>query len=104
MALLQGWGAEVSAVADVHAARAALMDHRFDVLLLDWQLANGETAQDLLADFESLGATDVPAIAFLTANRSEALISAASKWGAPILPKPVDPASLRDFLDDVAGA
>ncbi len=100
--LWEGWGGAVTPVADVAGAAQALSNSPFDIVLLDWQLAGKETAADILALLAEYPAP--PLVAFLTANRSEALVQAAAKWGAPILPKPVDPDLLRDLLDDVSAA
>ncbi len=100
-ALLQGWGAHVETASSVSQAKGALGATGFDIVLLDWQLSGGETAADILAWLADNPSP--PLVAFLTANRSQGLSDAAAKWGAPILPKPVDPDLLRDLLDDVCG-
>lgn len=101
-ALLTGWGAAVSVASSVGRVQEQLAAQQFDILLLDWQLSGDETAAAILALLADNPAP--PLVAFLTANRSPDLTEAAGKWGAPILPKPVDPDLLRDLLDDVSGA
>jgi len=83
---------EVSGVADLAGARAALAAHPFDAVLVDQELPDGR-GSDLLEDPSRPPSTDVVVV---TANASMHLaVDALRRGAADYLTKPLDPAVLQ---------
>ncbi len=72
-----------------------------DAIIIDYHLGDGLTGIDLYDRLSALWGRAVPTL-LVTADRSGGPAGQASERGIPLLPKPVDPARLRDFLDQVA--
>lgn len=93
---LEGWGAEVIEVASAEEALALLDDLGIlpDRFLIDYRLGEGMDGLELA---DRLVAAHGPlALRLITADRSEALASAARRHG--ILQKPIDSTLLSEFL------
>jgi PAS domain S-box-containing protein len=90
------WGAKTDAHSSVAAVRTAFTNGAPspDLLILDYQLDGDETGLDVLDFFRKERGADCPAIV-VTASRSPETDAAIAQRGVPILPKPVEPASLR---------
>lgn len=90
------WGAETDAYSGLAAVREAYANGAAlpDLLVLDYQLDDGQTGLEI-ADFlrDEKGAS-CPGIV-VTASRSEETDLAIASKGLAVLPKPVEPAALR---------
>jgi len=71
-----------------------------DAIILDYHLDEGSTGIDLYDRLSALWGRRVPAV-LVTADRSAGPAAEAASRGISLLAKPVDPGSLRDFLDGV---
>lgn len=100
VALLGGWGCEVVASGNYADAEALIAAGRIDVALVDYQLGRGSgdsgTGLDLIAALRARVPDAV--VALVTADSSAAVGQAATRLGAIVLRKPVDPADLRALL------
>src|SRR5690606_38443554 len=96
--LLGRWGKVVDTAPGLEAALLAVREHRPDVLLVDFHLAealDGLAVLDVLR--RELG-PDAPPGALVTADGSDQLTHRARAAGYPLLPKPVRPAVLRALI------
>jgi len=97
--LLGAWGLHVLSATGRPDALAALQATRPELLLLDYQLDDGLTGLDLLADLRrELGPT--PAV-LITADHSVAVAAAAREAGCFLLNKPLKPLALRSLLNQL---
>jgi len=69
-----------------------------DAILVDFQLADGETGFDVIESLSRMR-RDLPPVALVTANRSEGVRQSASERGVRLIHKPVTADALRDFLN-----
>lgn len=90
--LLGRWGVEVCAVQS--AAEALEQQGRWDVVLADYQLGEGQNGLDVIEALR--GRANV--FVLITASWSETLARKAASLGVEVIRKPVAPASLRSFL------
>jgi signal transduction histidine kinase len=98
--LLERWGYEVRAGRDMDQVGAWLRAEPTgpDILLLDYQLGQGETGFDVL-DLLTVHGHRPDGVAMLTAvTASGDLRRRAAERGVTVLRKPVDPAALRAFI------
>lgn len=89
-----GWASAISEAGDVAQARAALAEHRPDIMLLDIQLPGG-TGFDLL---EGLDPATAPVVVFVTAFDHYALRAFEAR-AVDYVTKPLDPGRFRAALD-----
>jgi CheY-like chemotaxis protein len=94
--LLERWGAIVAPAQSV----AEALDHAapWDVVIADYHLGSGPDGLDLYEVLPSAVAHKL----LLTADISDRVRERAAALGVTILPKPVNPASLRAFLTHAA--
>jgi signal transduction histidine kinase len=97
--LLRGWGCKVVAAAGLPEALDGLSAQRLapDVVLVDLHLGNGLDGFAVIAALRAAFGADLPA-ALISADRSDAVRSAAREQGIVPLPKPVRIAALRALL------
>jgi CheY-like chemotaxis protein len=96
--LLRSWGCNVVS-ADSVAALAALVERqrRPDLIISDLHLSNGETGIDAIAAMRKASHDTIPAF-LVSADTSADATREARSNGYHLLPKPVDPMSLRAIL------
>jgi signal transduction histidine kinase len=100
--LLGGWGAQISAVADVKEAASLIAGGlRFDVVLADYRLRDRKTGIDAIAEIAKLQ-TPPPISCLITGDTDTAVLAEARASGLPMLHKPVRPAQLRAVLNHLA--
>jgi len=99
---IEGWGAHVIHCENGEVAVELLEEIELvpDCLMLDYQLGDGMTGLDLCVYLRSQH-PGIPA-AMISANRSEELASDCAEIDVPLLPKPLDAARLRRFLEEAA--
>ncbi len=100
--LLQAWGCDCVAAPDGDTALALLArwPRLPDAILCDYRLAHGNGI-DLVARLRSALGADVPAL-IVTGDISAQRLVAIAHSRLPVMHKPVNPASLREWLDGVA--
>ncbi|MEM9305614.1 MAG: PAS domain-containing hybrid sensor histidine kinase/response regulator, partial [Pseudomonadota bacterium] len=101
LALLERWGCDARAAADVTGCHTAMADgFRPEVILLDFHLDHGWSGLDVL---DALGSKveRVPTV-LITADRSEELQAEAVRRGIRMLRKPLRPAKLRRLLTGIS--
>ncbi|MFC4843306.1 NahK/ErcS family hybrid sensor histidine kinase/response regulator [Bradyrhizobium sp. GCM10023182] len=96
-AVLGGWGHRVMVATDAAGAMAAAAASPPDVVLVDYHLDGERTGLDFLDDLRQTSGRGTCALV-VTADRSEAVRTAAKARGCEVLSKPVKPAALRRFL------
>jgi CheY-like chemotaxis protein len=96
--LLRSWGCSVVS-ADSVAALTALVDRQRlpDLIISDLHLSNGETGIDAIAAMRKASRDTIPAFLVSADTGADATQEARSN-GYHLLPKPVDPMSLRAIL------
>ncbi|MDA3859027.1 MAG: PAS-domain containing protein [Roseovarius sp.] len=96
--LLHGWGADVIDAPDLAAAMAQLddLDIRPDAMLVDYELDDGVTGPDVIAQITARHGT-VPA-RIITGHLSEKMRAHCRATGLEVMTKPLDPALLEQFL------
>jgi CheY-like chemotaxis protein len=96
--LLRSWGCNVVS-ADSVAALTALIDRQRlpDLIISDLHLSNGETGIDAIAALRKASRNTIPAF-LVSADTSADATREAQTNGYHLLPKPVDPMSLRAIL------
>jgi PAS domain S-box-containing protein len=100
--VLHGWGCEVVAVADGHAAEAALARDACALWIFDYHLDDGDDGVSLHARLgERFG--PVPCL-ILSADQTGAVRVAAQEAGLPLLMKPLRPLALKSVLDRMLAA
>ena len=99
--LIEGWGGIVLDVTAVDEAMALLKDVDLipDALVLDGRLTDGQTGLEVY-DFVRQLHGPLPT-RIITADRSEALLTRCVERQIKIIPKPIDPAKLIDFLTGI---
>ena len=97
--LLESWSCLTIAAADGNEAIAQLSAHDRppELILCDYRLATAENGLDVIARIRAAVGNSVPAIV-ITADTSNAALSAAQAVGAPLLHKPVSAVKLRALL------
>lgn len=97
--LLQGWGCRVVTAANLPEALNGVSTHRMppDVVLVDLHLDHGLDGFAVIAALRAAFGADLPA-ALISADRSDAVRTAARDQGIVPLPKPVRIAALRALL------
>ncbi|MEO5962904.1 MAG: PAS-domain containing protein [Thermomonas sp.] len=100
--VLLGWGCDVDAVADGHAAAACLSVQPADLWIFDYHLDGGDDGvalqQRLSQRFDG-----VPCM-ILSADQTGAVRTAAQEAGLPLLMKPLRPLALKSMLDRMLAA
>ncbi|MEO5628343.1 MAG: ATP-binding protein, partial [Thermomonas sp.] len=100
--VLTGWGCEVDAVADGHAAADCLSLQPADLWIFDYHLDDGDDGVALQQRLsQRFGA--VPCM-ILSADQTGAVRSAAQEAGLPLLMKPLRPLALKSMLDRMLAA
>lgn len=96
--LLHGWGADVIDAPDLSAAMAQLddLDIRPDAMLVDYELDDGVTGPDVIAQITARFGP-VPA-RIITGHLSETVRAHCRASGLEVMTKPLDPALLEQFL------
>ena len=92
---LHGW--EVSAVADLAAARTRMAAGRLDLVITDWRLDRGERGSDVVAALKALE-LDSPLI-LITGEGDPASHQAIAATGLPTLYKPISGKQILDLAD-----
>ncbi len=100
--VLRGWGCEVLAVADGHAATAALAAAWFDLWIFDYHLDDGDDGVALHGRL--IAAFPAAPCLILSADQTGAVRSAAQEAGLPLLMKPLRPLALKSVLDRMLAA
>jgi PAS domain S-box-containing protein len=98
-ALLHRWGITPLLARDKADVTSILEQQESspDIILLDYQLDNGETGFDIY-DYLRAELSIVPHTALVTAEDSEDVRKKARALNIPVLQKPLEPAILRSFL------
>lgn len=97
-ALLENWGLEVITARDPSdPAAVAGLRQAPAMLIVDYQLDDGLTGDEAIAQLRENAGKDIPAMV-ITADRSEETKAHLSALALPILNKPVKPAQLRALL------
>lgn len=94
--LLQQWGLETRLMQNLHQVRHELQAAP-DVVLVDYQLLNGETGLMVAREVHRRWGSVVP-IVLITGDTRMETIQALRESGLPILHKPVRPRQLRSLL------
>ncbi|MEO1040503.1 MAG: PAS-domain containing protein [Pseudomonadota bacterium] len=94
VSLLQRWGCQAEGAHDRHAAALAFEGAPPDIVVLDYQLDDGDTGPEALAALSESWGVRPPGV-LATAERGEAVGQAARAAGLELLHKPVAPAALR---------
>ena len=96
--LLSGWGCKVTGAGSLDEAIAVLSGSgsRFDLLLADYHLGDGDGLQ-LIEQMRQDCGLDIPAV-LITADRTKALQARARAMQTGYLSKPVKPAALRTAI------
>lgn len=97
--LLKGWGVDFVLADGLDAARAALADGPFDVVISDYRLREGPVGLDFL-----LGLDAVKGKALVTGDVDPELMRRVDGTRIVLIHKPVDPARLRAMLNHLASA
>ncbi|SDX90720.1 hybrid sensor histidine kinase/response regulator [Citreimonas salinaria] len=97
---LQAWGAAVLAARSTDEALRHVRDISMppDIVLVDYQLDNGDTGLDAIRRIRAATHTHVPAI-MITADRREALLRAGSEEDFVVMTKPVRLSRLRPLIE-----
>lgn len=97
---LEQMGASVLAATSTQEAMSHLSDIGMppDIILADFQLDDGDTGVDAIAEIRKASNTQVPAI-LITADRSELLRSAGIRNDFLVMTKPVKLSRLRPLID-----
>ncbi len=103
MALITRWGCRAEEAANVHEAVEAARRTHPELVIADYQLADGETGPGA-CDAIAAQTGRRPALAVVSAERTGLAHAAASAAGAPFLPKPVEPARLRALMTQMLRA
>jgi signal transduction histidine kinase/CheY-like chemotaxis protein len=98
--LLQGWGCQVVAAQSDSAALASLANHdrQPDLIISDYQLANGQTGFDAIEHLRSALGFPIPAF-LISGDTAPERLREASASGYHLLHKPIGPAALRATLN-----
>lgn len=98
-ALLKGWGCAVSLACSEPQAIEACSDTeaRPDLVIADYHLDKGLTGDNVILALRAQLGERIPGI-IVTADRSQALLSALANLDLPVLHKPVKPESLRELV------
>jgi len=94
--LLQGWGLDVFAVGDLPQALESLDGGRFDAVISDWRLPDGQDGVSLLRQARQMAG--VRLVVLLTGEQVEQ-----APHDVPLLRKPVRPLRLRALLNQHLG-
>ncbi|WP_417211197.1 hybrid sensor histidine kinase/response regulator [Antarctobacter sp.] len=97
---LQGWGASVLPAASTEEALSFVRDMGIppDIMLVDFQLDNGDTGLRAIEAIRGLTGTNVPAI-MITADRRESLLRAGQQMDFTVMTKPVQLSRLRPLIE-----
>jgi len=95
--LVRQWGGSALTAQTGAQAVEASRGQRLDAVIVDYQLADGETGFDVIDALARVRPT-MPPVGIVTANRSEAVRSRASERGIRLIHKPVTADALHDFL------
>ena len=98
--LLSGWGCDVTAAASLEQALKG--EARPDAILADYHLDEG-VGTDAITALRARWGSDIPAL-LLTADRTPEVRATAEAERIAIQNKPVKPAALRAFLNQVAAS
>jgi signal transduction histidine kinase len=97
--LLQGWGCRVVAARSDRAALASIADQRRpDLIISDYQLANGRTGFEAIEHLRNALGSPIPAF-LISGDTAPERLREASASGYHLLHKPVGPAALRATLN-----
>src|SRR5262245_8525982 len=98
--LLRGWGCRVVAVQSDSAALASLANHdrRPDLIISDYQLANGGTGFEAIERLRSALGSSIPAF-LISGDTAPERLREARASGYHLLHKPIGPAALRATLN-----
>ncbi len=97
IALMARWGCEARGAVDRAGAEAAFDGAAPDLVVLDYQLAGGETGPDVYAALCARWNAAPPGL-LVTAERGQAAADAAAQAGLELVQKPAAPAVLRASL------
>ncbi len=97
VALLQRWGCDARGARDDASAKAAFNGTTPDVVLLDFQLENGQTGPGVYEGLCERWGSEPPGV-LITAERGRDAEAAAREAGLDLIQKPAPPAVLRATL------
>lgn len=97
LALLSRWGCDARGARDGAAAKAAFNGSVPDIVLLDFQLQDGETGPAVYRDLCERWGAEPPGV-LITAERGRDAQTAANEAGLDLIQKPAPPAVLRTTL------
>lgn len=97
--LLNKWGAQCHSCQNAQAAlEIAQSDTQIDVILMDYQLGDGDDGLSVIDQIRAVRGQQLPAI-LITAVRDDTLKATAKAAGVHYLSKPVKPAKLKALLN-----
>lgn len=100
MTVLSRWGIRVHIARNRTQALMMARDHDPQVLLVDYQLAQGDNGLDVIQAIRDDSNIVIPAT-LITANRTTELTERCKQEGVYYLPKPVKPGKLRVLLQNM---
>lgn len=100
--LVAQWGGEALTARTGAEAVSVSRQGRIDAVIVDYQLADGETGFDVLTTLSRV-MPRLPPAALITANRSETIRQRAQDRGLRLIFKPVAPQQVREFLGLAVG-
>lgn len=98
VALMTRWGCDVRGAADRAEAETAFEGEAPDIVVVDYQLEDGETGPGVFKALHRVWGTAPPGV-LVTAERGQHVADIAAEAGLDLLQKPVAPAVLRATLD-----
>jgi len=101
-AVTELWGLELAAGTDAEAVIADLesLGRRPDVILCDYRLRNGQSGIDAIRCLRAHFGGDIAA-ALITGDTSAESLQTITQAGLPLLHKPIKPARLRAFINQL---
>ncbi len=97
--LLGSWGCRVGVTGDAGQAATMLNEGRYQVLLIDLRLRDGQSGLHFLE--ERIALLGHAAAILITGDASESVSSRAEALGIPVMRKPVRPKDLRQMLEKI---
>lgn len=98
--VLESWGASVLAAASTLEAAALMQEIGTapDILLVDYQLDNGDNGIETIRTLRALAGIEIPAI-IISANRQRQFLQLCNEMSFALLTKPVQLVRLRALID-----